>query len=148
MCEEKTGKKYPKSDSLLDIVAAYFAPEGDLTKITYETLHDYALLVYSRYMTNAAYDAAASDIFWVPEKYGPHADIRDAAVVEPPTTAASESKSTSGWTGDQVLRNNITFLRTTFWYLEMCLATADGDIGRVFEIMKVCFIYYTVTWLK
>jgi hypothetical protein len=28
----------------------------------------------------------------------------------------------------------------TFWYLEMCAAIAEGDIGRVFEVLKVCLL--------
>ena len=28
-------------------------------------------------------------------------------------------------------------MRLTFWYLEFCVAAAEGDIGRVFEIIKV-----------
>lgn len=28
-------------------------------------------------------------------------------------------------------------MRTSLWYLEMCSAIAEGDIGRVFEVIKV-----------
>ena len=38
---------------------------------------------------------------------------------------------------DKCLANNIAFMRVTLWYLELCAATAEGDIGRVFEIIKV-----------
>lgn len=39
--------------------------------------------------------------------------------------------------GDQCLATTVNFIRMTFWYLEMCAAVAEGDIGRVFEIIKV-----------
>ncbi|KAK7046097.1 hypothetical protein VNI00_007098 [Paramarasmius palmivorus] len=43
----------------------------------------------------------------------------------------------AGLDGDACLANDITFLRVTFWYLEMCAAIAEGDIGRVLVIMKL-----------
>lgn len=48
---------------------------------------------------------------------------------------AAETINFSG--GDQSLATTINFIRMTFWYLEMCSATAEGDIGRVFEVIKV-----------
>ena len=39
--------------------------------------------------------------------------------------------------GDQCLSNDINFLRTTLWYLMLCSAIAEGDIGRTFEVIKV-----------
>lgn len=42
-----------------------------------------------------------------------------------------------GFTGDQALVNTVNFMRTVFWYLEFYAAVAEGDIGRVFEILKV-----------
>ncbi|KAK6966697.1 hypothetical protein R3P38DRAFT_3466289, partial [Favolaschia claudopus] len=38
---------------------------------------------------------------------------------------------------DQVLISLCHFMRVTFWYMELCSATAEGDIGRVFEVIKV-----------
>ncbi len=34
---------------------------------------------------------------------------------------------------------NVASMRMTLWYLELCMATAEGDVGRVFEIFKVQF---------
>lgn len=140
MCEEKTNKVYPESKLLLEVVAAYFAPEGPIAAQSYEDLYGYAELVYKRYMTNAAYDAAESDAFWDPEVYGPHAPLLEPTGAEYSTMTGpvDPPPPSSKWTGDQALRNNISFLRTTFWYLEMCAAVAEGDIGRVFEVIKVC----------
>ncbi|KAJ7747542.1 hypothetical protein B0H16DRAFT_1320335 [Mycena metata] len=40
--------------------------------------------------------------------------------------------------GDQVMVSLCHFMRVTLWYLELCAAIAEGDIGRVFEVIKVC----------
>ncbi|KAJ3505619.1 hypothetical protein NMY22_g17517 [Coprinellus aureogranulatus] len=47
--------------------------------------------------------------------------------------AADEAKqpTTEGQLPDQALANTANFMRTTFWYLELCAATAEGDIGRL-----------------
>ncbi|KAG9083064.1 hypothetical protein FRC07_014027 [Ceratobasidium sp. 392] len=39
--------------------------------------------------------------------------------------------------GDVALGNAILLMRDAFWYLEFATAITEGDIGRVFEIMKV-----------
>lgn len=49
--------------------------------------------------------------------------------------SAKPARNFSG--GDQVLVTLCHFMRVTFWYLELCAATAEGDIGRVFEVIKV-----------
>ena len=39
--------------------------------------------------------------------------------------------------GDQTLATTINFLCIMFWYLEMCAAATEDDIGWIFEIIKV-----------
>jgi hypothetical protein len=39
--------------------------------------------------------------------------------------------------GDQVLAHSISFMRDAMFAREMTLATADGDVGRIWEIIKV-----------
>ncbi|KAF9033045.1 hypothetical protein BDZ89DRAFT_1012477 [Hymenopellis radicata] len=41
-----------------------------------------------------------------------------------------------GFDGDQVLANSILYLRDFGWWTEISYAVADGDIGRVYEILK------------
>lgn len=41
------------------------------------------------------------------------------------------------WAGDRVLANQILFLRDAAWYLEFNTAIKEGDMGRVYEIIKV-----------
>ncbi|KAF9022260.1 hypothetical protein BDZ89DRAFT_1137427 [Hymenopellis radicata] len=42
-----------------------------------------------------------------------------------------------GFTGDRVLANSILFCRDFLWWLEVSYAVADGDIGRVMEVLKL-----------
>ncbi|KAJ6559001.1 hypothetical protein B0H10DRAFT_1651020, partial [Mycena sp. CBHHK59/15] len=39
--------------------------------------------------------------------------------------------------GDQALVTLCHFMRVTLWYMEISAATAEGDIGRVFEVLKL-----------
>lgn len=39
--------------------------------------------------------------------------------------------------GDWVLANSILLMRDGIWFLEVCRAVALGDIGRVWEVLKV-----------
>lgn len=39
--------------------------------------------------------------------------------------------------GDRVLANSILFLQDFGWWIEVAYAVPEGDIGRVFEILKV-----------
>ena len=52
-----------------------------------------------------------------------------------PTTSKSISETCKG---DQQMVNIVNFMRMTFWYREFCNAIAEGDTGRVHEILKVC----------
>ena len=41
---------------------------------------------------------------------------------------------------DTTLANSILFIRNAIWWREVCTAVAEGDSGRVWEILKVSFI--------
>lgn len=49
-------------------------------------------------------------------------------------THPDESK---GAKGDQMLVNNLLLMRDLFIHIELCSAVKEGDIGRVFEMIKV-----------
>ncbi|KAJ6601701.1 hypothetical protein DFH09DRAFT_969262, partial [Mycena vulgaris] len=164
-CEEKTGVIHPQGTALIDGLDLYFNAKGPLKNITFEQLDEYSHTVYRRYMCNAAYEDAQGNYPRDTEIHGPSAPPETVPVAsvesdsEPeeieappvylttePTTKkgkgsrsnkakASETLNFSG--GDQSLSTTINFIRMTFWYLEMCAAIAEGDIGRVFEIIKV-----------
>jgi hypothetical protein len=47
----------------------------------------------------------------------------------------------AGFDGDRVLANAILFLQDAGWWVEAAYAVPEGDIGRVWEIMKVTCLY-------
>ena len=59
------------------------------------------------------------------------------------TTLKSKSKSgtrpkmSTTFLGDQVLAQSIAFMRETMLACEMTLATAEGDVGRLWEVIKI-----------
>jgi hypothetical protein len=60
----------------------------------------------------------------------------------PPKTKADEDgpkfhKEKEGFNGDRVLSNSILFLMEFGWWIELNYAIPEGDVGRVFEILKV-----------
>lgn len=60
----------------------------------------------------------------------------DAAVKSSSSTTEKMSNSTV-FNGDQVLSNSIAFMRDTWVSREFLYAVAEGDVGRVYEAMKV-----------
>ncbi|KAJ7880810.1 hypothetical protein B0H14DRAFT_2247613, partial [Mycena olivaceomarginata] len=46
-------------------------------------------------------------------------------------------KENPGFTGDRVLRNSEIFLLDFGWWIEMAWSISKGDIGHVWEIIKV-----------
>ncbi|KAJ7308761.1 hypothetical protein DFH08DRAFT_927373 [Mycena albidolilacea] len=60
----------------------------------------------------------------------------------PPETKADEDgpkfhKEKEGFDGDRVLSNSILFLMEFGWWIELNYAIPEGDVGRVFEILKI-----------
>lgn len=126
---EETGQNPPDGLSFVEGVAWYFKTASPMGEPSFETISSLARTVYQRYLNPTAYDACEYEDRRNPQLYGPHG--------APAPAPAGADNAQSGWTGDTVLMNNVAFMRLTFWYLEMCMATAEGDIGRVYEIMKV-----------
>ena len=50
---------------------------------------------------------------------------------------ASATDAPQGSGGDKALANSILLMRDGLWLLEACHAVATGDIGHVWEILKV-----------
>ncbi|KAF6742326.1 hypothetical protein DFP72DRAFT_830671 [Ephemerocybe angulata] len=134
-CEKKTKIITPENTYLLDCLPQYFGPGKPLEAITFDELKTMAERVYDQYLTFASaemfHEAADETVEGVEseavrsENMDPHGptDEGDTETAVPNT--------------DATLSNNIHFLRMTFWYLEMCAGIAEGDIGRVFEIIKL-----------
>jgi hypothetical protein len=51
-----------------------------------------------------------------------------------------------GFDGDRVLANEILFLQDAGWWIEAASAVPEGDIGRVYEIMKVKTSRTSLNW--
>ena len=97
-------------------------------KITIGGLSSLARKVYLRYMIIGAHNAALGDVDRPVEVYG-----RPGSEMEPQHEAVEKY----GWNGDRQMANLTLRMRDSLWYYELCHAIADGDIGRVLEIIKV-----------
>lgn len=54
-----------------------------------------------------------------------------------PDSTPSAHEEKEGFTGDRVLANSILFKTVYSWWIEASYAIPEGDIGRVWEVMKV-----------
>ncbi|KAH6913289.1 hypothetical protein BKA70DRAFT_1525370 [Coprinopsis sp. MPI-PUGE-AT-0042] len=111
-CEERTEISTPKQMHLLDSLAYYFGKNGSLESISFDDISSMATDVYANYATFAAAEATLRP---------------PVAHTTPPTRTGA----------DESLANSMHFLRVALWYLEICAAIAEGDIGRVLEVIKV-----------
>ncbi|KAJ7689944.1 hypothetical protein B0H17DRAFT_1331568 [Mycena rosella] len=160
----RTGVKYGPEVKLTDAVSMYLSPEGKLLDCSFERLQELAKKAYLRYMCTSAAENALGHSDRDPEIYGEawnanpdvEMDSEDETQEMPPLVSIGSSpkpppskkrktrakasaqpgRNFSG--GDQVMVTFCHFMRVTFWYLEVCAAIAEGDIGRVFEIIKAC----------
>lgn len=133
---------------------------------TFEWFIEKAEQIVARYMTPDAYEQALSqplndstpDILKFPigapytsqtiSTQNPNTtreeiETDDAVEAEAVPSSESQEKRPSayiekeGFTGDRVLANSILFKMEYSWWIEAAYAIPDGDIGRVWEIMKV-----------
>ncbi|KAK6995701.1 hypothetical protein R3P38DRAFT_2800870 [Favolaschia claudopus] len=157
LCEEATGVANEPEIKLLDAIQPYFSPQGHFEDCSFEKLEELADTVYKRYMTNAAAEVALGHKDR-PDIYGPawnssstvdESDNEGIASEAPQQSTAPPRKKKRARAkvsaaparnfldaGDQVMVTLCNFMRMTFWYLELCSAVAEGDIGRVFEVIK------------
>lgn len=157
-CEEETKVVHPSTTHLLSGLEQYFSGNGPLADCSFEKLHDFARRVYDRHLCVAAHEDALGHAPRDETLYGPSVDfgkllcqskmcdlLKDS-IERPVLPVADESTHEDSddprtWHGDRLLANTVNFMRQTFWYIEFCAAVSEGDIGRVFEIIKVrcCF---------
>ncbi|KAJ7023352.1 hypothetical protein C8F04DRAFT_1048051 [Mycena alexandri] len=72
----------------------------------------------------------------------------DTPTADPSPSKKSDEAPTvhtekEGFTGDRVLRNSQIFLQDFGWWIEFAHAVPEGDIGRVWEIMKSWIFKFT-----
>ncbi|KAF7372949.1 hypothetical protein MSAN_00502000 [Mycena sanguinolenta] len=162
VCEQETDVFYGAQVKLTDLVSHYFDNNGPLYQCSFERLETFATTVYRRYMcTSAAEDAKGHSSTRNTDIYGaawsaPDASSEDEEPADPmpsltaigtkppPRKKKKKSRAKAGAQpernfsgGDQVIVNLVHFMRVTFWYLELCAGIAEGDIGRVFEVIKL-----------
>ncbi|EIM91498.1 uncharacterized protein STEHIDRAFT_49670 [Stereum hirsutum FP-91666 SS1] len=150
LCEEHSGKSYSTKLPLLEGLEWFFGSDGPLKDSTFDLLEVFAAKVFSRYLCSAAHDAAhgveRTDAVYGPpvapsENDTPVSTTNRGQKQKPKSkkkkvaTATDPSRASIG--EDQALQTTCNFLRTTCWYLMLCSAIAEGDIGRVFEIIKL-----------
>lgn len=89
--------------------------------------------------------------------FGPSTSVRNTVPAHTTSTQVNENEETfdynlpllptedvpkvhkepDNFEGDRVLANSILFLQDFGWWTEIAYAVPEGDIGRVFEILKV-----------
>ncbi|KAJ7314636.1 hypothetical protein DFH08DRAFT_926962 [Mycena albidolilacea] len=145
LCEGSTGEVNGPDVKLLDAVQLYFNPGGQLHDCSFKKLGELAELVYKRYMSNGAAEMALGHSPRPVDVYGPAwtANDADSGSEEERAERPTSSKALPPAKKQKRSRANhpswlpCAFMRMTFWYLELCAATAEGDIGRVFGVVKL-----------
>ncbi|KAJ7245530.1 hypothetical protein C8J57DRAFT_1679531 [Mycena rebaudengoi] len=125
-----------RNTKLLDSLQTYFSPDGPLSDCTFDELHALASTVYDRYMCSAAADDALGHTDRDLEIYGESwsgfagYDEPEMVTTQIPAPGLKARKK-------KPLVTLCHFMRVTLWYMELCAAIAEGDIGRVFEVLKL-----------
>ncbi|KAG9091511.1 hypothetical protein FS749_016478 [Ceratobasidium sp. UAMH 11750] len=163
-------KKFSSKSHMLEELSAYFDEGEPLHAVGLEVLDEIAGSVYDNYLTTSAYEAAiSSDEDLEPSQsritsltaevlarlQDPHVTSSSGTKSSSDSSSPSEdekpqhakaSKSTMRFSlasiGDQGLATAILLLRDSFWYFEVATAVAEGDIGRVMEVIKILRIAF------
>ncbi|KAF8174657.1 hypothetical protein K438DRAFT_1609227 [Mycena galopus ATCC 62051] len=147
LCQQHTDFVTPTETKLIDALQLYFEPEGPLSACTFEQLHEFATIVYDRYMCSAAADDASGhlrqrDVKMYGEPWSSEVINEEPEMLQSMTAAAAQPERKFS-KGDQVPVTLCNFMWVTLWYMELSLATAEGDIRHVFEVIKVlCFSFW------
>ncbi|KAJ3515928.1 hypothetical protein NLJ89_g1460 [Agrocybe chaxingu] len=96
---------------------------------------------YARYPHGGNPQKAPQGRPWVPTVTQP---------VNPPPTTTTDNDEIEPLpipagvnTGDITLANSVLFIRNAIWWREVCRAIAEGDTGRVWEVMKHWLFTFT-----
>ena len=98
-----------------------------------------------KFPVGAPYSPLATTTARNQEAHTSNATQEEIEADDEPATPSSESQEKrpaahiekEEFTGDRVLANSILFKMEYSWWIEAAYAIPDGDIGRVWEIMKV-----------
>ncbi|KAG9084322.1 hypothetical protein FRC06_004122, partial [Ceratobasidium sp. 370] len=127
---------------MLDDLDALFAPTGPHHNCSVAQLEIIAWQAYSQYMTTEAYNKTQIG----PSDATGLLDLKDLFLEELQNYSLDtdyKSSPKDSAEADQLLGNITLFMCDAFWYLELALAVPEGDIGCVFEIMKLLrFVFW------
>ncbi|KAG9087171.1 hypothetical protein FRC06_002698 [Ceratobasidium sp. 370] len=163
--DDDTRTKFSGRSHMLQELGAYFDDGGPLHHVDLDMLEDIANNIYDSYLTTSAYESAISceeDSSPTQSRITSLmaevvSQLQNANLTSPvDKMSSSESngssedekprhaKATKAFVlgsvpciGDQGLAVTIALLRDSFWYLEMATSIAEGDIGRVMEVVKI-----------
>ena len=86
-------------------------------------------------------ESSSRDLSNVATDIEAHANVLHSQDNNPPPLPSENlpkvHQETEAFDGDRVLANSILFLQDFGWWIELGYAVPEGDIGRVFEILKV-----------
>ncbi|KAJ7803474.1 hypothetical protein B0H14DRAFT_2613252 [Mycena olivaceomarginata] len=141
ICEQKTSVITPSNMKLIDALSTYFVPTADDA----EGHLDRDTSVYGEPWCGATVDADPESAIGssLVLLYGSAHNILTAAATTSRSkpkrirTTANAQPARNFSSGDQAMITLCHFMRVTLWYIELCAATAEGDIGRVFEVLKL-----------
>ncbi|KII90232.1 hypothetical protein PLICRDRAFT_108509 [Plicaturopsis crispa FD-325 SS-3] len=124
---------------------------------TFESLWSIAELLVVRYASQGAHERAlhpeeaqAAPVakhfpIGSPWRGSPRCDGDTAPATSTTPAQPTDHNDAAGFHGDRVLANEILFLQDMGWWIEAAYAVPEGDIGRVWEIMKACIIKFCST---
>ncbi|KAF7971918.1 hypothetical protein HWV62_19431 [Athelia sp. TMB] len=157
-----------------DDIAIYFAKLSFVELPTFETLLMIAKTLVKRYTSQRGHERALSKSEstdnnrdmeikpgtpWVSLTLADQSDVgglervvlQDEDGISEAGSGANEGKEDTihierpGFDGDRVLANEELFLEDHGWWIEAAYAVPDGDVGRVYEILKIWIFVFTGT---
>ncbi|KAG8689251.1 hypothetical protein FRC08_011031 [Ceratobasidium sp. 394] len=137
LLQEEAGLSLEPTDRMLDGLGTHFAPGGRYQDCNLDKLEEVAGRIYARYMTTDVYQQALA------LREAGESSFADLGTTileelgkldEQPDYVPNPARSS----GADLLLGNITlFMRDAFWYLELASAVPEGDVGRIFEVIKL-----------
>lgn len=137
----ESAKSLPEIENL-ELTAKRLHRAYSSTRAHYQALQDSALSEGSDWGKTVPLGSP-----WLaPARDSTSESITTGSTTQPAQNASSKSKTsvksdapTPPFKGDRVLANSIAFIRDALVSREMAFAVAEGDAGRVYEMMKVCY---------
>ncbi|KAG9089021.1 hypothetical protein FS749_001680 [Ceratobasidium sp. UAMH 11750] len=134
--QEEAGLNSVPVPHMLDELGRFFSAEGQYHDCTLAQLEHIARCIYERYMT--------TDVVQRTLALGEQ-DLEALALDELDkynTIPDYTSNASNHPNADQPLGNTTRFMRDAFWYLKLASAVPEGDMGCVFEMIKLFWFLF------